>query len=48
MIKDKKDLIDYLRADSYNYSSRTSGLWRRIRNDLGVTPISEQKYIWLH
>ncbi len=48
MIYKKEDLKKYLAADAIGYKSRTSGLLPRLRNDLGVTPISDQKYIWLY
>lgn len=48
MIYKKEDLKRYLAADAIGYESRTSGLLPRLRNDLGVTPISDQKYIWLY
>lgn len=46
MITNKDDLRNCLAADAYNYKKRTSGWLRRLRNNLGVTPISNQKYIW--
>lgn len=46
MITSKEELRECLLQDSRNYESRTSGWLRRLRNDLGVTPISNQRYIW--
>ena len=46
MITSRADLRSYLKADSRNYALRNSGWLRRFRNDLGVTPIANQKYIW--
>jgi serine O-acetyltransferase len=46
MITKKLDLHNCLSQDSRNYERRTSGWLRRLRNDFGVTPISDQKYIW--
>lgn len=46
MITNRKELHNYLQADSRNYPLRTSGWLRRRRNDMGVTPIANQKYIW--
>ena len=37
MIYKKEDLKRYRAADAIGYESRTSGLLRRLRNDLGVT-----------
>ena len=46
MISTKEDLRKCLASDARNYSRRTSGWLRRLRNDFGVTPIANQKYIW--
>ena len=46
MIQTKSDLNFYLSKDKKNYTLRTLGWLRRWRNDCGVTPISDQKYIW--
>ena len=46
MITNRRELFDCLQTDSRNYSLRTSGWLRRLRNNMGVTPISSQKYIW--
>ena len=46
MISTKEDLRKYLASDARNYSRRTSGWLRRLRNDFGVTPIANQNYIW--
>lgn len=46
MITNKVELFNYLQADSKNYALRTSGWLRRLRNNMGVTPIANQMYIW--
>lgn len=46
MITNKMELHKCLSLDSKNYERRTSGWFRSLRNDFGVTPISNQKYIW--
>lgn len=46
MITDYNSLKYYLSQDAHNYPKRTSGLLRRLRNDCGTNPISDQKYIW--
>lgn len=46
MITSRIELYNYLQADSKNYTLRTSGLLRRLRNNVGVTPIANQRYIW--
>ena len=46
MITSREELRICLQADSKNYQLRTSGWLRRLRNDMGVTPIANQKYIW--
>lgn len=46
MITNKMELQKCLSLDSMNYERRTSGWFRSLRNDFGVTPISNQKYIW--
>lgn len=46
MITNRAELYNYLQADSKNYTTRTSGWLRRQRNNLGVTPISNQNNIW--
>ena len=46
MITNKYELQQCLSLDSKNYKRRTSGWFRSLRNDFGVTPISNQKYIW--
>lgn len=46
MITNRKELRDCLKCDSCNYERRISSWYRRFRNDIGVTPISNQKYIW--
>lgn len=46
MITNKKELHGCLAMDARNYSVRNSGWLRRIRNNFGVTPICNQKYVW--
>lgn len=48
MINSKKTLHTYIKEDGLNYPLRNSGWLRRIRNNIGVTPISDQRYIWLY
>lgn len=45
MIKTKKELKEYIKADSANYKSQIKGL-RTIKNNLLCNPISDQQYIW--
>lgn len=46
MINSIKDLKECLKFDACNYSLRTANCFRRLRNNIGVTPISNQRYIW--
>lgn len=48
MIKSKKELREYLEADSKNYKNENGSLLKRIKVHLLSNPISEQKYIWLY
>ena len=48
MIRTYNDLSEYLAADSLNYSIRVAGIFKRLRNNLFSTPISEQKHIWAY
>jgi serine O-acetyltransferase len=45
MITNKRELREYLKADSRNYKSQLRGL-RTIKNHLLCDPISDQRYIW--
>ena len=45
MIKSRKDLKEYLIADSANYKSQLSGL-KTLKDWLRCNPISDQRYIW--
>ena len=44
-IKNRKDLIEYIVADSKNYKRKT-GMLGKIRSVLNLSPISDQTYIW--
>lgn len=46
MITNRVALRNYLQEDSKNYPLRNSGWLRRLKNDMGVTPIANQKYVW--
>ena len=46
MITNLEELHSCLSADALHYEKRTSGRLKRIRNSLGVDPISNQKNIW--
>lgn len=46
MIKSRKDLNEYLRADKINYDTRNGSFINRIYYRLTSTPISDQYYIW--
>ena len=45
MITSKKDLIEYIAADSKNYQKRRIH-FQWLRSMLYVSPISDQTYIW--
>ena len=44
-IKNRKDLIEYIDADSKNYK-RKPGILGKIRSVLNLSPISDHTYIW--
>ena len=46
MIKSKKELYEYLKADSQNFKLQKLSFLKRWYRSLYRNPISEQKYIW--
>ena len=48
MIYNKKQLLEYIIADSKNYRVRVSCFSDRLKNNFLSTPISEQKHIWAY
>ena len=47
MIMTKKELKEYLKADSKNYKNQI-GFLKKLRCNMFSTPISEQKHIWMY
>ena len=48
MIYNKKQLLEYIIADSKNYRVRVTCFSDRLKNNFLSTPISEQKHIWAY